>query len=186
MNLLKLTLLVTSVALLSLPLSAQQKRVSPHETISKVIGSKAEANRVTIVYGRPYSKSAKTGETRTIWGSLVSWDKAYRLGADESSLLLTQKALMIGSTTIPAGAYTIYLVPSENGASKLAFSSKLGTWGEPVDEGHDVCRVDLEKSTLEADVPQLTIKIEAVATGGGVIKISWEKTQFALPFTVQK
>jgi hypothetical protein len=186
MNLLKITLLATSVALLSLPLAAQQKRVSPHETVSKVIGSKADGNRITIVYGRPYSKSSKTGLTRTIWGSLIPWDEAYRLGADESTLLITQKALAVGTTTIPAGAYTIYLVPSLNGTSKLAFSTQLGTWGEPVDEAHDLARVDLEKSSLESDVPQLTIKIEAAKPSGGTIKISWEKTQFSLPFTVQK
>jgi len=62
----------------------------------------------------------------------------------------------------------------------------LGTWGEPVDEAHDVCRVDAQKSELATDVPQLTIKIESVPAGGGVIKISWEKTQFAVPFTNKK
>ena len=186
MNLIKLTLLATCLCLIALPASAQQKRLSPHETISKVIGTKADANRVTIVYGRPYSKSPKTGELRTVWGNLVPWDKAYRLGADESTLLLAQKPITIGSTTIPAGAYTIYLVPSEKGTSKLAFSSTLGTWGEPVDEAHDVCRVDAQKSELATDVPQLAIKIESVPAGGGVIKISWEKTQFAVPFTNKK
>ena len=47
----------------------------------------------------------------------------------------------------------------------------------------------LEKlNTLEKSVDQLTIAVakDAATPGGGVIKISWELTQFSLPFTVKK
>jgi hypothetical protein len=160
---------------------------SPHETTSAVIGDRRTGNRVTITYGRPYSKSPKDGSMRKIWGGLVPWDKADRLGADEATLLLTQKPLVFGDTTIPAGAYTLYIVPSENGASKLAFSSNLGKWGVPVDETHDVARVDLVKKPLDQSVDQLTIAVENdPVSGGGVIKIQWEQTEFDAPFTVAK
>ena len=161
-------------------------RISPHETISVTIGGRT-GPRVTLTYGRPYSKDSKTGEIRKIWGGLVPWSKADRLGSDEATLLLTQQPLVIGETTIPAGAYTLYTVPSETGATKLAFSSNLGKWGIPVDETHDVARVDLKKSTFEKSVDQLTITLENdAATGGGVLRIWWETTQFSLPFTVKK
>lgn len=122
-----------------------------------------------------------------IWGDLVPWDKAYRLGADEATLLITQQPLQIGETTIPAGAYTLYMVPSEKGASKLAFSTNIGKWGIPVDETHDLARVDMKKDAIEQPVDQLTMAINKDSAGaGGVIKISWEKTQFSVPFTVKK
>ena len=185
MKSLSLALLALALAVSAAPLKAQEKRLSPHETISTVLGKRPDTNRVTVVYGRPYSKSPKTGEVRVIWGGLVPWDKADRLGADEATLLITQKPLVFGDTVLPAGAYTLYTVPSEKGASKLAFSSKLGAWGVPVDETHDVARVDLTKTALETDVPQLTIAIEKNPAGGGTLKISWEKTQFSVPFTVK-
>jgi hypothetical protein len=160
---------------------------SPHETTSAVIGDRRTGNRVTITYGRPYMKDPKTGEPRKIWGELVPWDKANRLGADEATLLLTQKPLVFGTTTIPAGAHTLYIVPSETGASKLAFSSNLGKWGVPVDESKDTARIDLTKTKLDEPVEQLTITVENdTASGGGVLKISWETTQFTAPFTVAK
>src|SRR4051812_37390206 len=65
------------------PTPAPRTRVSPHETIQGVIGGRG-GPRVTITYGRPYSKDPKTGEIRKIWGGLVKWDKADRLGADEA------------------------------------------------------------------------------------------------------
>lgn len=187
MHKLMLTHMIVAAALVgALPLSAQPKRISPHETISTVIGDRRTGNRITIIYGRPYTKDPKTGEPRKIWGGLVPWGKAYRLGADEATLLITQQPIVIGATTIPAGAYTLYAVPVENGPSKLAFSTNLGKWGIPVDETHDLVRVDLQKDPLDKPVDQLTLAIENNPAGGGVLKIMWESTQFSVPFTAQK
>jgi hypothetical protein len=169
----------------STPRAASTGGKSPHETTSAVIGDRRTGNRVTITYGRPYTKDPSTGNARKIWGGLVAWDKPDRLGSDEATLLITQQPIVFGSTTIPAGAYTLYIVPSEAGATKLAFSSNLGKWGVPVDEKHDVARVDLKKSTVDTPVNQLTIGVENdKETGGGVIKITWENTQYSAPFTV--
>jgi hypothetical protein len=154
---------------------------SPHETTSGVI----DQNRVTITYGRPYTKDPKTGEPRKIWGGLVPFGKPWRLGSDEATLLLTQQPITIGETTIPAGAHTLYMVPDENGA-KLAFSKKVGQWGVPVDDKNDLARVDMTKSASDKPVDQLAIAVEKNPSGGGVIKVSWENTQYTVAFTVKK
>jgi Protein of unknown function (DUF2911) len=182
MNRSKLIALATIIAVLS-PLSAlaQRPRVSPHETISTVI----DGDRVTLVYGRPYTKDPKSGEARKVWGSLVPYGKAWRMGADEATLLITQKPIMMGETTVPAGAYTLYLVPEENGG-KLAFSKTLGGWGIPVDEKNDLARVDAKKETLDKPNDELALAVEKNSGGGGVIKIMWEGTQYSVPFTVVK
>jgi ABC-type transport system substrate-binding protein len=153
---------------------------SPHETFGVVLGPRATGNRVTITYGRPFAKERK------IYGGLVPWDKADRLGSDEATLLLLQKPLMIGDAKLPAGAYTLYLVPSETGASKLAISSNIGKWGIPVDEKSDVARVELKKAALDNHVEQLTLAIEKDQADGGVLKISWEKTQFSVALAAVK
>ena len=161
-------------------------RISPHETVSTAIGGKS-GPRVTLTSGRPYSKDPKSGEIRKIWGGLVKWDKADRLGADEATLLLTQSPLQFGDVTIPAGAYTLYLVPSEAGVSKLAFSSNLGKWGVPVDETHDVARIALAKAELSSQLDQLTLAVIGNAAGdGGTLAIQWEHTQFSAAFTLKK
>ena len=64
MNTLKSILILGIVAIGLLQSMAQQKRLSPHETIGAVI----DGNRITIVYGRPYTKNPHTGEVRKIWG----------------------------------------------------------------------------------------------------------------------
>lgn len=194
MNKFRSTVLLLTAALLGatslcaqvVPPAPPRPRLSPHETISTVFGDRATGNRVTLTYGRPYIQNPKTKEPRKIWGGLVPWDKADRLGADEATLLLTQKPLAIGDTTLPAGAYTLYIIPSETGPSKLAFSKAIGKWGVPVDETQDIARVDLKKESLETPVDQLTLALEKDPAGGGVLKILWETTQFSLPFATAK
>jgi len=164
------------------PRAASSGGRSPHETTGTVI----DQNRVTITYGRPYSKDARSGEVRKIWGGLVPYGRAWRMGSDEATLFITQKPIVIGETTIPAGAYTLYLVPEESGTSKLAFSKTIGQWGIPVDEKNDLARVDVKKDSLEKAVDQFTMAVEKGADGGGVIKMSWENTQYSVAFTVKK
>ena len=94
-----------------------------------MIGDRHTGDRVTLTYGRPYTKDHTTGAPRVIWGGLVPYGKADRLGADEATLLITQQPLLIGSVTIPAGAYTLYIVPSDTGTSQLAVSTNIGKWG---------------------------------------------------------
>jgi len=152
--------------------------VSPHETVSVTIGG----NTVKITYGRPFSKSPRGTDIRKIWGTLVPWDKAWRLGADQATTLVCEKSIVLGGTTVPAGTYTLYMIPSESGTSKLAISKTTGQWGIPVDEKHDLGRVDLKKAALDPQVDQLTLSL-AAAGSGGVLKIQWEKTQYSVDFS---
>lgn len=166
--------------------SGPRQRLSPHETISTYAGGdRRTGSLVTITYGRPYSQKGGKGEVRKIWGGLVPWGKADRLGADEATTIITQHPLEFDGTTIPAGAHTLYIIPSEDGSAKLAFSKNIGKWGIPVDETKDIGRVNLKKEALPEQSDQLTLGLESTPTGG-VIKIMWEKTQYSAAFTVKK
>jgi hypothetical protein len=189
MNQFKSALVIAALALSASPLMAQQKRVSPHDTISTVI----DGSRVTIVYGRPYTKDPHSGEARKIWGSLVPYGQIWRTGSDEATLLITQKPLAVGDKTIPAGAYTLWTLPNEDGTAKLAVNKQIGQWGasrgdikEIYDEANDVARIDLKKDATDKPVDQFTMAIEKNPSGGGLLKMMWENTQFSVPFAVKK
>jgi hypothetical protein len=188
MNKINTALVITVLLLGATPLMAQQKRAastggtSPHETTSAVV----DGNRVTLVYGRPYTKDPKTGEPRKIWGTLVPYGKVWRTGSDESTLLITQKPISLGGTTVPAGAYTLYTLPNEDGSAKLIINKQIGQWGTQYDESKDLARVDLKKETLDAPLDQFTMSVGKNPSGGGLIKLMWENTQFSVPFTAEK
>ena len=164
------------------PLLAQQKRVSPADVSGAVI----EGNRVTVYYGRPYTKDPKTGATRKIWGGVVPFGKVWRTGANEATMLVTQQPLDIAGVTVPAGAVTLFTLPQEDGSAKLIINKQIGQWGTQHDEKQDLARVDLKKDTLENAVDQFTMSVERNPAGGGLLKMSWENTQYSVPFTVKK
>jgi hypothetical protein len=171
------------------PAVAQQKRLSPHETISAVI----DGNRVTVVYGRPYTKDPKTGEIRKIWGGLVPYGKIWRTGADEATLLITQKPIELGGSTIPAGAYTLWTLPIADGKAKLIVNKQVGQWGvsprdpkQTYDEALDVARIDLKKDAAEHPVDQFTVSLGEDPSGGGTLKLTWENILYSTTIKVKK
>ncbi len=170
-----------AILLSALPLMAQGKRVSPHETTGAVI----DGNRVTIVYGRPYTKDPHSGEARKIWGGLVPYGEVWRTGADEATLLVVQKPIKIGGTSVPSGAYTLFTLPNEDGTAKLIINKQVGQWGVgpgSYDEAKDLARVDLKKDALGTPVDQFTMAVGKNPSGGGVIKLMWEGTQYSVTF----
>jgi hypothetical protein len=174
------------------PLMAQVKRTSPHDAeYEHVAGGKV----VMVVYGRPYTKDPKTGEPRKIWGGLIPYGKVWRTGADESTLLITGVPLVIGGTTVPAGAYSVWTLPAEDGSAKLIINKEIGQWGidprEPsdaYDEKNDLLRVDLKKETLDKSVDQFSMWFakDPDVKGGSLLVMAWENTKYSVPFTLAK
>lgn len=162
--------------------SAEQKRASPTATINADI----DGNKVTIVYARPYTTKPGTTEVRKIWGGLVPFGKVWRTGANEATILTTEKDLVMGETTIPAGKYSLYTLPADDGTAKLIVNKQTGQWGTVYDEKQDLARIAMKGEKLDKSVDQFTMAIEKADGGVGVLKMMWEKTQFSLSFKVKK
>jgi len=178
MKILRSTLLLLTAVALTSPLFAQEKkpRVSPHETVDATV----DGAKITIVYGRPYTKDPKSGEKRKIWGTLVPYGKVWRLGADEATILTTDKDITIGGTAIPAGSYSLYLWPEEAGA-KLIVNKQTGQWGTKYDEKQDLARINLKKLMVDKQADQFTIAIE-----GSTLKLMWEDVVYSAAIAGKK
>ena len=176
-------LLILSVSLLGASFgNAEEKpRVSPHETVTADVDGSA----VTIVYGRPYTKDPKSGTPRKIWGELVPFGKVWRAGADEATLLTTKETLDIGGTSIPAGTYSLFVLP-ESGGAKLIVNKQTGQWGTKYDEKQDLARIDMKKEAADKPVDQFTIAIEKNSGGGATLKMTWENTQYSVALKAKK
>jgi hypothetical protein len=165
------------------PLDAQQRaRISPHDTTKATI----DGDEIAIVYGRPYTKDPKTGEKRKIWGGLVPFEKVWRLGADEATLLTTKTPLELGGKSIPTGSYTLFMLPHNEKSATLIVNKQVGQWGTKYDEKQDFARVDMKGEPASSPADQLAIAIDSNPGGGGTIKVTWETTQYSVDFKVQK
>jgi hypothetical protein len=167
-----------------LPLRAQEhKRVSPHETVSATV----DGANIKIVYGRPYTRDPRTQEKRKIWGGLVPFGQVWRMGADEATMLTTDHDIAIGGTRIPAGSYTLFLQPEENGPAKLIVNKQTGQWGTKYDASQDFVRIDMQRNPISPAVDQFTIKIDKNGTTNeSTLRLRWEQFAFSAPITVPK
>jgi hypothetical protein len=155
--------------------SVQRARVSPHETVTGTV----DGATITIVYGRPATRG------RTIFGSLVPYDRVWCPGADEATTLESSVPLQIGSVQVPAGPHTIWMLPTREDWTLIVSKQRSGFHTYyPADQ--DLGRVTLRKRELDTPVEQLTFAVTSHAGGGGELAMRWERTEVSTPFTVTK
>ena len=150
--------------------SDKSKRPSPPGTATVTLNGK----KITVDYSRPYMKGRK------IMGGLVPYDKVWRTGANEATTLITEADLDIGGTSVPAGKYTLWTLPSE-GTWKLIINKQTGQWGTEYDQSQDLARVDMQKSQLEKPVEQFTISFRPKGNDSADLVLQWETTSISVP-----
>jgi len=104
-----------------------------------------------------YSRPSMRG--RAIFGNVVPWNTVWRTGANEATVLETSADLVIAGTSLPAGKYSLWSVPSPDGW-KLIVNNNTGQWGTQYDAKHDFARLDMKVERLARPVEQFTIAIE--------------------------
>ncbi len=157
--------------------SAQQdksKRPSPPGTAKFTF---ADGKTITVDYSRPKMRDPETGQPRKIFGGLVPYGEVWRAGANEATSFVTQANLDIAGTAVPAGSYTLFILPEQSGPWKLIISKKTGEWGIPYPgQQYDLARVNMKTSQLSAPVQQFTISFDQRGPNAGVMKFDWENT----------
>jgi len=164
--------------------AAQQdksKRPSPPGTAEVTLSGK----KITVDYSRPKIRDPKTGQPRKIMGNVVPYGKVWRTGANEATSFQTQADLDIKGTTVPAGSYTLYSLPSE-GTWKLIISKKTGQWGTDYDDTQDLARIDMDKSSPSTTVDPFTVSFEKKSETEAILHLAWENTGVSVPIKLKK
>jgi Protein of unknown function (DUF2911) len=150
------------------------QRASPHETVTATV----DGAKISVTYGRPYLKGRKVG------AQLAPYGQVWRTGADEATTLVTDKALMFGSTHVQPGTYTLYTLPAETGW-QLIINKQTGQWGTEYSQAQDLARIPMKVTKTSAPVEQFTIAVNDTSAGGE-LKLTWENSDVTAPFTVMK
>jgi hypothetical protein len=161
------------VTILTEMLLAQQPIVVPRDSAELVVGGK----RISISYGQPAMRGRK------IMGDYVPYNRVWRTGAGQATVLTTDADLELGGMEIPKGAYSLYTFPTAT-QWKLIVNKQTGQWGTIYNPQQDLARVALEKRTVQSPVERLTFLLERGGNGSGILKIEWENTSLSLPFRV--
>ena len=178
MRRLNITLSATAFVLSAAVLAAQTttpvhpgKGGSPHvRTEWKIDGAS-----ISIEYGRPSLKGRSDSQ-------VMPPGKEWRTGADEATILKTDRTLRFGSLVVPAGSYQIHSVPGPP-AWQLIISKSTQAWGIPYPSGQDLGRTPMTSTKTKAPVEQLTISIDDTP-GGATLRVEWGTVSAQAPFTV--
>lgn len=138
--------------------------------------------RILVDYGQPQRRG------RDVFPGVVRWGEVWRTGANRATHFTTDRALVLGdpatgTVDVPAGEYTLFSVPREDGGW-LIVNRQTGQNGTAYDAARDLGRVRMRRTTLAAPVEVFTIRAEP-AGQGGVLRLSWDDTEFSVPFRVR-
>jgi len=174
----KKTILTGLIILQSLLLSAQDKvqiRVTsaiPAAYFEQEVGS----GKIKITYSRPLVRGRK------IFGELVPFDKLWRTGASDCTVITTSEDISFGNNVLKAGSYSIFSIPSINEWTIIVNSDTTLHGETGYDEKKDIMRfkVPLEKSPNFYET--FTIELNDInSKGEAFLKILWENTMVKIP-----
>lgn len=138
---------------------SKENRPSPPETTEGKIGNV----NVVIDYSSPAVKNRK------IWGGEVPYDKVWRAGANEATVISFDKDVVIEGKPLPAGKYSLFTIPGESEWTVI-FSKETGQWGTQYDESQDALRVTVDPDEADEFHERLKYKIE----DGDEVSLVWE------------
>lgn len=146
----------------------EKKAASPAETAQ----GKFKGAAITINYGSPSVKG------REIWGGLVPFGKIWRAGANEATTIETDKDLTVEGKTLPAGKYSIFIIPEKDKATVI-FNKVAKQWGAyDYNEKEDALRVTIKPVAAKEKTEKLVYKFNT-----DNITLSWDN--WDLPISVK-
>ncbi|HEX9728689.1 MAG TPA: DUF2911 domain-containing protein [Gemmatimonadales bacterium] len=129
---------------------------------------------IRIVYSRPMARG------RTLFGGVVGWGGTWTPGADSATTLSLSRAIAIDGHLLPAGRYSIWMVPRADSAWTVIFNARADVLHLPYPgEQFDVLRFEVEPSAGEY-VENLTFDMPTVARNSAVLRFHWGTTVIAL------
>ena len=155
--------------LISTLLSAQDDKSQRPSPPAKATGKIGSAT-ITIDYSSPSVKGRK------IFGGLLPYGTVWRAGANEATLIQTDKDIKVEGKSLPAGKYSLFATPGETEWT-IIFNSETGQWG---DKEGGAANLDPAKNVLTVKVKPvksaLNEKLVYAVTGNG-FTLRWENVE---------
>ena len=147
---------------------------SPATKVQQTIG----LTDVTLEYARPSVRN------RVVFGNLVPYDKMWRTGANENSVITFSTSVKIGDADVPAGKYSIYTVPNKDSWEFILYSD-YNNWGLPSDwdENKVVVRQEFTPIKLENKMESFKFAFDDLTNNSFTLGVTWG--YFYLPVEIK-
>jgi hypothetical protein len=172
----RIAILTFAIFTLTLFASAQ---ASPPATATCDLGM---GKTIETKYSSPRLKGRK------MIGDHDPYGKVWRNGANEATTFVTSADLNIGGKTVPAGSYTLFVLPNPDQWT-LIINKKTTVngkpdgkpiWGIPYTyEADELARIEMKLSKLPSPVEDFTIAYDKTAKGC-TLREDWDTTRATL------
>lgn len=153
---------------------------APHRTFEKDANKKKMLTpQIRVTYSRP----AKKG--RDVFGTLLKFGKAWRVGANESTEILFINDVVFGGKEIKAGRYSVIIIPTEKEWT-LKLNTGLDGWGNyGYDPSKDIASVSVPVTKSKEEIENLSIALYEAAAKTIHLKIGWDTSIAEFPITLK-
>lgn len=129
-----------------------------------------------------YCKPAKKG--REIFGKLVPFNKVWRTGANEATIIQFDSDVQINNKHLKAGKYSLWTIPTATNWT-IIFNAETGQWGTNYHAEHDVLKITVPSQKTNTIVESFNISaIQLDNNPDGILcelVLEWDKTQVKIP-----
>ena len=152
--------------------NTNKKVLSPHTSAMAIINGA----HIHIDYSSPRVRD------RIIFGGLVGYNTVWQAGAHKATWIETNKDLVIGGETLPAGKYGFFVIPGKE-KWQVMFNSRWDQHGkDEYNESENVLSVDVTPEELAETQETLEYEVRKEGEDQGTISLSWENTKITIPF----
>ena len=148
---------------------------SPSSTIMQEVG----LTDIKIEYSRPSMRG------RTIFGDLVPYDKMWRTGANQNTMITFSSDVKVGGSDVKAGTYALFSKPSK-GSWAIYLYNDTNNWGTPQewDDAKVVAKAMATPTKLPVSMETFLINVGGIHNNGATIQMIWENTLVAFDVEV--
>ena len=155
---------------------------------------------IEVAYGRPLKRGRESvfGAGADYGKTVNAGSPVWRAGANVSTRLKTEVPLTFGTTTVPAGEYSLFIELKGPAAWTMILSThqaqttydpndKVKLWGSyGYTPDKDVLRVPMKVEALPYSMEQLTFVFADVTGTSGALRLMWDTTTASVAFKVAK
>ena len=165
-----LLLLLTFVFFLAIPfrMPAQWTFLDlPVESQQAQVMQRIGTTDITITYSRPAVKG------RAIWGATVPYDRIWRAGANENTVITVSSDVTVEGQPLKAGTYGLHMIPTKT-AWTVIFSTDHRSWGSFFHKPeNDALRVTVTPRPCPM-TEHLSYTFDALTGNSAELRLRWE------------
>jgi hypothetical protein len=125
---------------------------------------------ISIEYGRPVARG------RELFGQLVPWDSIWHPGADSATRITFDHDVLIEGKPLPAGEYSLWLIPRERAAWTVILSRAAHTFHKPYPGAEfEALRVDVTPQAA-SHMESFAIYFPVVLRDEATLRLHWGMT----------